>query len=447
MPPLEALNVFLSFASDVQEETNLAGAVVKNINDRIREPLGLLLESTTWRGMAPMTPAPPSRIQDRINEVVRECNIFVLVLWKRFGSGNLAEEVEIAIERLKSQKRIMFLAYFRDLPATSVPDTQQVQVIDLRRRLQDQGIWFRSYSNPSEFKDHLTHDLYETVLRFRLSTSKVQAMRDLWQLGEPEKPTYPQLAIVYPPVDRRYLKPEHPDRFWLDRLVPHLVFEDFKAIQKIEKGLRLINFRKYRLFTTVDVPVDVASMNRVWLCWPRNARAIEELRRYSRVARFHFTPRQRSSEARIHWRAPGSSDTIQIRSPLKKYLELQRDSMRGGEWKAEMGRIVAKDFAIVARFTDERTPEVVGTRLLKDYFIGGIRGLGSWGAGWFIDRRYTAFRGLDENEDLQLLLEVICKDGRILDVRDVSAEPASYFRNENTLSQIRKIIRRPEQRP
>jgi hypothetical protein len=447
------LKVFLSFARDVDEEGRIAEEVIRRVNQRAKDTLGLLLETTTWKSLPPLAPPPPSTIQSEISEEVRDCNIFVLVLFKRYGSlepgqskSNLEREVEIAISKLDTERKIMFLSYFRRLPDSEDPGDQEQKVRDLRTRLQGKGIWYHEYDDPSEFRDRLTHDLYHTILKFRLSTSKHKAVKNLWQLGESDRPTYPELAIVYPPVDRKYLREQNPDQIWLERLVPHLVFEDFKAIQKIEKSLRLINFREFRLYTTGDIPADISYMNRIWLCWPRNERAGKQLEIYSPpesdVARFKFVSSHLGQEAKILWRYSSSSDSyVVVRSPLAKYLQLQRSTIAGGNWTPDKGRIVAKDFAVLSRFSDSRSRHTVGPTSLKDYFIGGIRGLGTWGAGWFIDRKYDAFRRYEHDEPIQLLLEVTYQDGRILDVRDVSDESDSYFKRENSLAYIRSVIR------
>lgn len=447
------LKVFLSFARDVEEESRIAEDVIRKVNESVKDTLGLMLEAITWRMLPPLAPPPPDSIQSVISERVRDCNIFILVLFKRYGSieagqvkSNLEREVEIAIDKLESEKRIMFLSYFRTLPESDDPGSQEQKVRDLRLRLQAKGIWYYEYADPSEFRDRLTHDLYRTLFNFRYSALKHEAIKNLWQLGEPDRSTYPKLAVVYPPVDRKYLREQSPDNIWLERLVPHIVFEDFKVFQKIEKTLRLINFREFRFYTTGDMPADIAYMNRVWLCWPRNEKAVKQLEHYSSpnadTARFKFVPSQSPADAKILWRYSSSSDSnVVVRSPLAKYLQIQRGSMSGGNWTPEKGRIIAKDFAILARFSDDRNSHTAGPVSLKDYFIGGIRGLGTWGVGWFIDRKYDIFKKYQPDESIQLLLEVTYQDGRILDVRDVSDESEAYFRRENSIPHIRKVIK------
>jgi hypothetical protein len=101
--------------------------------------------------------------------------------------------------------------------------------------------------------------------------------------------------------------------------------------------------------------------------------------------------------------------------------------------------VVAKDFAVLARFTDKSKNRPASEGFLKDYFLGGLRGLGTWGAAWFLDNGYHNFENLQE-EDLQLLLEVIYRDGRIFTVKDVSNEPQEYFDSQNSKDRVLEVI-------
>ncbi len=48
---------------------------------------------------------------------------------------------------------------------------------------------------------------------------------------------------------------------WLKRLEPNMVFEDGKALQKLEKTLRLLGFRNFRIYNSASIPSDVQFMN------------------------------------------------------------------------------------------------------------------------------------------------------------------------------------------
>ncbi len=69
-----------------------------------------------------------------------------------------------------------------------------------------------------------------------------------------------------------------------------------------------------------------------------------------------------------------------------------------------MDRIIAKDFAILARFRDTKNTIALKDHYLNDYFLSGICGLGTWGAAWFVDRNYEVFKSIDEKEDFNSYL-------------------------------------------
>jgi hypothetical protein len=178
---------------------------------------------------------------------------------------------------------------------------------------------------------------------------------------------------------------------------------------------------------------------------PRYKRALDQLVYYQDRARFRFLPRTDRRSARILWRAADGSQ-IQVCSPLARYLREQRRSTDAdGEWDPRMGQIFAKDYAILARFADRASGVLTSDGLFHDYFIAGIRGLGTWGAAWYIDRKYKYLQGYEEYADIQLLLEVQFSKNFIYDVVDVSDKPAEYFAKENELATVRKLIQQHHQ--
>lgn len=447
----ETLRVFISSPSDVKAERGLTDRVIEKINETCK-PLGLLLEAETWEKLPPITPKPSEEtIQEAINKQLSRCNVFILILYRRYGTvekgykkSNTEREIDIAIKMLEEKKRLMFLSYFRKLPKNVDPGAQEKRVVTLRKRLTAKGIFYSDYSDTNDFKDKLTHDIYKTIIRFRGATRKHEALQTFWELGATAQINSPELAVVYPSIDRTFMRQDRPDDFWLRRLVPNVVFEDFKAMEKVEKTLRLIGFRNFNFYATSDMPADISDMNRVWLCLPRNIPGLKQLLKYDTKSKFRFVPRTENRKVKIYWRASiRNRDYITIESPLSLYLTEQRGTMPGGEWKPEMKRIIAKDFAILARFSDTDREGLVEDTMLKDYFIAGIRGLGTWGAAWFIDRRYDTFRKYKPMSDkpIQLLLEVTYIDGSILEVSDVSEQPESYFREQNCMSTVKKIIK------
>ena len=277
----------------------------------------------------------------------------------------------------------------------------------------------------------MTHDIYDVVLRIHLSPFKLQVMRSFWRVGETDRPHDPQVAVIYPPMPRSLAVDGTDADYWLKRLTPQIAFEDFKALQKIEKAFRLMSLSSYRVYPAVDAPPEHAWLNRVMLCLPRNKLGITALKSHT-ARRFMIAPRPQEDKPVIEWRSPGGD--VVVRSPMGSYLSVQRARMRSdGDWGGHLNKIIAKDYAVLARLQRPSEGEV---EPLWDYFIAGIRGLGTWGAAWFVDREFKSLTRFSRHDDIQLLLEVTFRDGRISTVVDVSDKDQEYFDNANDPVQI-----------
>lgn len=440
------LKVFIASPSDVKKEREFAERAIAEIDRVCRATIGLRVECLKWENLPPLTPSlDDGDIEDVIlREQVQKCNVFVLILNKRYGStspghtmSNTEREVDAAFKILEQRPNIMILSYFHEIRDDPDPGDQEKKIKELKKRLTDKKLWYKEYTSADDFKVKLIHDLYYVSIRFQSAVSKQRALRAFWEISSFEEQGTPKIAIIYPPLDRSSMKPMRPDTIWLERLVPNMVFEDSKAINKIEKTLRLIGHHQINTYTTVSFPHAAYDMNRVWLCLPRNIPGLRQMEYYQDESLFKFESRYGKHEGKIYWDFSDGSGFTKIHSPLSKYLALQRYEIPGGEWTPNHVRGIAKDYAILARFTDKREPR------LKDYFIAGIRGLGTWGAGWFIDRRYKSFLKWEnqENASIQLLLEITYKNEYIHEVRDVSSMPREYFEAENNIYTIKKRIK------
>jgi hypothetical protein len=442
----KSFNIFLSSPDDVKAERQLAGEVINNLNNSCGDTLKISLVVKKWEKLTKTT--TEAQIQEMLNKEIKECHFFVLILFKRYGTvekgfniSNTERELNTILERAAQNKKITILSYFREIPANEDPGLQEKKIIKFKKRLTQMNIMYKKYRIPEEFKDNFTHDLYRTVIRMNLSPYKQEMLKKFFQFGQTGENIHPQLSIVYPAVSRKLMDAEMEKDFWYKRLAPNLFFEDFKAIVKLGKVLRLIGLSDFKVFTTTEAPPELKFMNRIWICLPRLDNIYKKLEEYKKERRFTFIRKSPFSRSTILWKS-NSGKEIEIYSPLAIYLKEQRKNMDiSGDWHQHLGRIYCKDFAVLARFTDNHIENSYDQdSLLRDFFVAGIRGLGTWGAAWFLDRRYQSFHNIDENSILQYLLEVIYQDGKIYDVIDVSDKPDDYFINENNINTIRNHI-------
>jgi len=442
----ETYNVFRAFIAspgDVAAERQLAEETIASVNKGVRDTLAVTIDTRKWEHMPPEVPdLPEEKLQDKLNKEVERCHFFVLILYKRYGTiqpgyaiSNTEREIDTILKIHERKPKLRILSYFRDLETNADPGGQEEKVRELRKRLERIGVPYRTYRDPIEFTKYLTHDLYDVLLRIKLSPFKKQALNRFWHFGQTTRPNQPRVAIVYPPVDRHILTAGSDPEYWLKKLANLIALEDYKALQKIESNITLIGCINYRVYPYTNPPADLPWMNRVWLCLPRNKLGLKELAKHQNV-RFQF-PESATRSSSILWRRT-TGRRISVKSPMAAYLQKQRSKMEiSGEWHGQLGRIVAKDFAVLARV---RRNAVGDDEPLWDYFLGGIRGLGTWGSAWFIDKEYKQFQQYGEDDNIEMLLEVTFQDGRILEVSNVSECSQQYFNKANDPVNIEKNI-------
>lgn len=233
---------------------------------------------------------------------------------------------------------------------------------------------------------------------------------------------------------------------WQERLLPNVIYEDFKAIQKIETVVRFTGVQDISSVTIDHPRLRSEQGNRIWLCMPRNQLAARRLERLEGRTWFRF---ERDSEGRHHivWKPKDQeSDLCQVQSPLFAYLKKQKRPKKS-KWHTSFGEIVARDYAVLARFPNLDSKHLTRNDPFFHYYVGGIRGLGTWGVGWYIERRPDQLErlvkeSLEPDGDVQVLLEVTFSNHRIVAVHDVSNKPRDYFEEQLSEAVLDQVITR-----
>lgn len=448
----EQYRTFIASPGDVKSERAIAEEVLGRINRTLQETLHISLEAKMWEHKTPtLARLPEVTIQDLLNAEVKKAHFFVLILGKRYGSvetghtkSNTEREIDAILEEFARDPRRQILAYFKTLEPNADAGPQESRVRELRDRLTGLGLLPREFSDAADFREKLTHDLYEICLKIRLSPTKKQILDAFWQFGETQKNVI-RVGVIFPPFQRSSVKQGREKDFWLQRLTAPLALEDHKAIQKIEKHFQLLSLRDYRVIPCTDAPADLPQMNRVWLCVPRNKPALGALQT-NPGKRFRLVPMGAGPRpTQLVWRLRDGSE-VALRSPMAEYIARQRRKLEiAGEWHGALGRIVAKDFAVLARIARPES-DAADIGPLWDYYFAGLRGLGTWGAAWFVDRQYKHLKPFSVHENIELLLEVTFENGRIVAATDVSDKPATYFKEAVAARTIQSEIRSFSQR-
>lgn len=156
---LKRIPIFLASSSDLSEERKLFNRILEEVNTNIAKPKGLLLEAIVWED----TLIGKGRPQSKINEDLKQCNLVVLLLWKKWGSptgkysSGFEEEYEVADENSKD-----IWLYFREVTEDMMkdPGKQLEKVLDFKKKIFNEKKYFSSsYIDEHEwtniFSNHL----------------------------------------------------------------------------------------------------------------------------------------------------------------------------------------------------------------------------------------------------------------------------------------------------
>lgn len=428
MEPLyQHLKMFVASPGDVAEERASVENIVKRINDILGETLHINLNIVSWENIPPTTNTEDVQ-EENINKKIKECHFFLLILYKRYGTiaknarkSNTEREIDTIIECVKQEKKKQIISYFKEISSNEDPGPQEKKIKALQKKLAKDHHWFyKSYKDAHDFEIKLIHDLYNLLLKMHTSSYKVMQLKKFWKFGQVDGQKGPEIAIIYPPVAKDNLS-DKITNFWQKKLVPYINFEDYKALHKIMKNISMIGgSSSYRVYSKYNLPTNIGDQNTVWVCLPRQAKALEILKRDYPDRKFNIILGKKNVEPQIEW-INSKGEKVLIKSPLYSYLKRQRpakDTRDNNDVNFE--NIIAKDFAVVARF--DKGNKRGEWEKLKNYFIAGLHGLGNWGAAWYIDRKYSDLDQFTDNQydNIQILLEVIYQDGRISDVRSIS---------------------------
>lgn len=442
--------VFISSPNDVDSERKIVRDAVNQLSPCFTSNYEVPLVPYMWETASPIAPFDGDPPQVSILQQIDPFSIFVVIVNERYGTPfppNWLSGTETEIQyALSSRDRICILSYFH--AGTGASDTEEINqeqrrlVAAFKGRLDKEKVVHVEYADAAALKERVVIDLVDAALKL-IQTGQprlVPDYRKIFRFGSHARAASLPLLIVYPPMTDPGPGHELPKFNWRERLLPHVIYEDFKAIQDIEQVMRLLR-RHYKTVTT-DSPslYSTDPGDRVWVCVPRNRPAREVLENLGDRVRFEFLLEDRSEgqELVLRWRRKTDAEPFLISSPLGKYLAQSNRPSRAKAWYARFGYSYGRDYAIFARFRVPRNFQFVDGEYFYHYFVGGIRGLGTWGVGHLIDHESSHLVQMIEasvsrdEDDFQLLLEVTYENFRIKEVREVGNEPEQYFTKQNS---------------
>lgn len=166
------LTIFIGSPGDLADEREIAASVVAGVNRSVGRPLGWSVELLGWEDTLPGF----SRPQARINEDVDACDLFVGLLWERWGqpTGRYSSGFEEEFERARARRLVsgepeiwLFLKEIEEQRRAD-PGPQLQQVLTFReRRIAERELLFKEFRDKTDwqakFFEYLVRHLLETA--------------------------------------------------------------------------------------------------------------------------------------------------------------------------------------------------------------------------------------------------------------------------------------------
>ena len=140
---MKTIRIFIASPGDVTEERDIASLVVGELRRIFGNPFGVELEAIRWETHA--WPDIGDDAQDVINKQIGEFDIFIGVMWRRFGSltkrstSGTGEEFERAYNLFKKHSRPKIMFYFRTTKfyTTNLKEISQFrEVVGFQKKLE-----------------------------------------------------------------------------------------------------------------------------------------------------------------------------------------------------------------------------------------------------------------------------------------------------------------------
>ncbi len=175
---LQNVRVFIASPGDVAKEREYLREVADKINQSIAHEFGFHLEIVGWE--TNVIPDMGERPQSIINKQIGSYDIFIGIMWKRFGTptgeaeSGTEEEFNLAFDCREKfgTPRIMF--YFNQepfMPRNQNDLKQMEKVIEFRDRLFQEGLAW-SYEGAKKFKDVIDIHLSKLIAQWSKKNEK-----------------------------------------------------------------------------------------------------------------------------------------------------------------------------------------------------------------------------------------------------------------------------------
>jgi len=173
---IKGYKIFIASPSGLEEERKAFAALIEEYNKDEAMHREVIFQAVGWEE----TLSGMGRPQSLINEELRKCDYFVLLLHDRWGSfpgkndkaatSGTEEEYIISLDCYKSKQHPMrqLICFFKSVPPNQLadPGKELQKVLDFKKKLETKkSLLYSTFSSLSEFNQLLRKNLSSGTLR------------------------------------------------------------------------------------------------------------------------------------------------------------------------------------------------------------------------------------------------------------------------------------------
>lgn len=204
MAQRKVLTIFLASPGDLAAERDETRHVVERLNRFVTAHLGWHIDLLGWEDTSPGFARP----QEKINADVDACDLFLGLIWQRWGSptgtytSGFHEEFERALNRRRSTQSPEIWLFFKKVPEDRLvdPGEQLLQVINFRKVIEERReLLFHEFNDVADW----SRKIYDWLATHTIRLSQTTASPESESSTPAQSTTYPQVTSQDSPKEEK----------------------------------------------------------------------------------------------------------------------------------------------------------------------------------------------------------------------------------------------------
>lgn len=152
----QIIKIFLASSSELKQDRQDFEIFISRKNDMLIKR-GKYLKLVVWENF--LDAMSLSRLQDEYNREIENCDIFIMLYFKKVGKYT-HEEFLTAWNAFQKNGRPLIFTYFKNANITTGELSEEVlSLINFQKQLKEKGHFYTSYSSESELQLHFSNQL------------------------------------------------------------------------------------------------------------------------------------------------------------------------------------------------------------------------------------------------------------------------------------------------